>query len=83
MQTPTAKGWMVFGDSSGRTGGWIVSPEGPRNSTGRPAELINLDSWGSQSLNHQPTYPQAEPRPPHTNLADVQLGLPVGTEQLE
>ena len=41
-------------NSYGRVGGRIVSPEGDKNSAGRPTELTNLDPWGSQSLNHQP-----------------------------
>ena len=37
-----------------RIGGRINSPEGDRNSTGRPTESTNLNPWGSQRLNHQP-----------------------------
>ena len=40
----------------------------------------NLDLCGSQSLDYQPWL---EPRAPCTYIADVQLGLHVGPEQLE
>jgi hypothetical protein len=43
---------MELGDSYRRIGGWIVDPEGDMNSTGRLTESINLDTWGSQSLNY-------------------------------
>jgi hypothetical protein len=45
---------MKFGDSYGRIGGRIKSPEGDRNSRERPTESTNLDVCGSQNLNHQP-----------------------------
>jgi hypothetical protein len=53
-------------------------------STGRSTESTNLDPWGSQSLN-APTkdHTWAGPRPPHSYVADVQLGLYVGPEKLE
>jgi hypothetical protein len=46
--------WVELEDSNGRIRGRIVDPEGDRNSTGRPTESTNLNSWGSQRLNHQP-----------------------------
>jgi hypothetical protein len=51
--TPIAKQWVELGDFYGRIGGNISDPRGDRNSTGRPTESTNLDSWGSQRLNHQ------------------------------
>jgi hypothetical protein len=42
MKKLTAKQWMQFGDSCGRTGGRIVNLEEDRNSTGRPTESTNL-----------------------------------------
>jgi hypothetical protein len=54
MQTPTPKQWIELVDSYGRIGERITGPEGDRNSTGRPTESTNLDSWDSQSLNHEP-----------------------------
>jgi hypothetical protein len=45
---------MELRDSYGRIGGRTVGPKGDRNSTGKPTESVNLDHWGSQSLNHEP-----------------------------
>jgi hypothetical protein len=45
---------MKLGDTSGKITRSIAQSKGDRNSTERPTESINLDSWGSQSLNHQP-----------------------------
>jgi hypothetical protein len=46
----------------------------------RTTVSTNLDLCGSQSLDYQPWL---EPRAPCTYIADVQLGLHVGPEQLE
>ena len=70
---------MELGDSYGRIGGRIVGPKGDRNLTGRPTEPTNLDLWSSPTKEHT----QAGPRPPRTYVADVQLDLHVGPEQLE
>jgi hypothetical protein len=51
-------------DTYGRIGRRIVGPKKNRNSTGTPKESTNLDPWGSQSLNHQPT-----------NIHGLDLGL--------
>ena len=59
--------------------GRIEGPEGDRNLTGRPTEPTNLDLWSSPTKEHT----QAGPRPPRTYVADVQLDLHVGPEQLE
>ena len=75
---------MELGDSYGRIGGRIAGPEGDKNSTGRPSESTYLDPWGSQET-EPPTeeHTWAEPRPPCTYVAGVQLGLHVGPEQLD
>jgi hypothetical protein len=52
------------------------------NSIERPTASTNLDPWRSQSLNHQPKSIHG-PRPPSTHVADFQLCLHVGPEQLE
>jgi hypothetical protein len=59
-------------------------PEGDRNSTGRSIESTKLDPGCSQSP-EPPTreHAWAGPRPPHTYVVDVQLGLYVGPEQME
>ena len=46
-------------------------PSGDRNSTGRPTESTNLDSWGSQRMSHQPK-----------NIHRLNLGLPVHMLQM-
>jgi hypothetical protein len=47
-------------------------------------ESTNLHPWGlSESQPPTKDHAQAGPRPPHTYVADVQLGLHVGPEQLE
>ena len=76
---------MELGDSYGRVGVRIVSPEGDRNSTERPTELTNLDSSGFQeSLPPIKEHTWAGPaRPPHSYVADVQGSLHLGLEQLE
>jgi hypothetical protein len=59
-------------------------PEGDRNSTGRPTQSINLDPWrvsGTELPTKKHTW--TGPRPPCSYVADVQLGLHVGPEQLE
>ena len=55
---------MEHRDSYRRLGGRIEGPKGNSNSTGWPKESTNLDSWGSQSLNHQPK-----------SIHEVDLGL--------
>ena len=45
MQIPTAKYWMNIGDSYGRVSGRVEGPEDDRNSTAKPIESNNLDSW--------------------------------------
>ena len=50
----TAKEWMELEDSYGRIGGRTTGLEGDRNSTGKPTESTNLDTWGSQRLSQQP-----------------------------
>jgi hypothetical protein len=57
---------MKLGDSYGRVGERTVDPERDRNCTVRPTESTNLDSWGSQKLNHHPK-----------NIHRLDLGLPV------
>jgi hypothetical protein len=75
---------MELEDSYGTIEGRFVGPEGHKNSTGRPAESTNLDPWGSPAAN-QPTkkHTRAGPRPPHSCVTDVQLGLQVGPKQLK
>jgi hypothetical protein len=75
--------WIETEDSYRRNGGRIVGPEGNRNSIGRPTESTNLDPWGSESEPPTKEHTQAGPRSPHTYVADVQLDLLVGPEQLE
>jgi len=59
-----------------------VGPEGDKNSTGRPTESTNLESWGSQ--NEPPTKEHIwAGLTPCKYVADVQLGLHKGSEQLE
>jgi hypothetical protein len=36
-------------DTYRRVGRWIIGPEGDRNSTGRPTESTNLNTWGFHS----------------------------------
>jgi len=70
------------GNSFGRIGGRIAGLEG--DSTGRPRESTNLGPWSSLSLNHQPkNIHMLVLGFPHSHLADVQLDLHVGPEQLE
>ena len=45
---------MEFEDTYGRIKGSTGGPEGDRNSTERPTESTNLNSWCSQCLNRQP-----------------------------
>ena len=54
-----------------RIGGKFGAPKGDRNTTGRPTESLNLDPWGSQSLNHQPK-----------NIHGLDLGLPAHMQQM-
>jgi hypothetical protein len=79
-QTPTNKQWMEHGDSYGRIGGRIVAQE----VIGTPQESTNPDFCkDSQGLNHQPKSLHQLPRPPHTYVTDMQLGIHVGPEQLD
>ena len=70
----------------GSTGERIEGPKGDRISTGRPTtESTKLDPWGSQRLN-PPAKDHTKARAykaPCTYVADMQLGLHVGPEQLE
>jgi hypothetical protein len=43
---------MELGLSYGRIRGKIGDTEGDKNSTGRPTQSSNLDSWGFQKLKH-------------------------------
>jgi len=52
MQIPTDKHWSLGALMEVR--GMIEGPEGDRNPRGKLTESTNLDSWGSQRLNHQP-----------------------------
>ena len=45
---------MELGDFHRKLEGKISGPREDRNSAGRPTKSTNLDSWGSESLNHQP-----------------------------
>jgi hypothetical protein len=45
---------MELEDSYGRIRERTAGPEGERNTTGRPIESTNLESWDSQRLNHKP-----------------------------
>jgi hypothetical protein len=79
---------MELGDSYGRVGGIIAGPERDRNSTGRPTELTNLETWGFQSLNQQPKSiheldPVTISPQPLPYVADIQLGLHVVPEQMD
>ena len=58
-------------DSYGRLGWRLGCSKGDENSTGRRAEWINLDLWGSQSLNHQPK-----------NIHRLDLGLATHMQQM-
>ena len=75
------KHWMELGVSSRKIGGRIVGPKGDRNSTGRPTESGPLELSESEPPTKEHIW--AGPRPPHTYVADVQLCLRVGPEQLE
>jgi hypothetical protein len=45
MQISIPKHWEELGDSYERVGRRVKSPEGDRNSTGRPTESTILDPW--------------------------------------
>ena len=62
-----------------------MDPEMDRNSTGRPTVLTTPDPYRFQSLNHQPKniHRLDLGLPAHIYVADVQLELHVGPEQLE
>jgi len=83
MQTPTAKLWMGLGDSYGSIGERIAASKG----IGTPQkDQQNQLTWTLRALRvwttNQRTY-RAEPRPPHTYAAGVQLGLQVSSKQLK
>ena len=60
-----------------------MGPEGNRNSMERQTEPTNLCPLVLLELElTNKEHLQAEPRPPHTYVADLQLGLHVGPEQL-
>ena len=69
---------MEVGDSYGKIGGRISGPKkiGTRQ---EDYQSTNLDPCEPPTKEHT----QAGPRPPHTHIADVQLGLHVGPKQLE
>ena len=78
---------MQLRDFYGRFRERIDSPEGDRNSTGRPTESTNLDPWGL-SETEPPTkeHTQAGPSPPpnpSTYVVDVQLSLYTAPELLK
>jgi hypothetical protein len=54
MQRPTAKHWLELWKSYGKVVGRIEGPKEDRDSTARPTESTNLDSWGLPELNKQP-----------------------------
>ena len=76
MQRPTAKHWAEVRDSYGKVEGRSEGPRGNRNSIGRPLGLSKTEPPTKKRM-------WAGPRPPCTYVADVQLGLPMGPEQLE
>jgi hypothetical protein len=81
IQTPTAKQGVELGDFNEGIGARIVGPEGNRNSMGR----VNKPGPLGFSESEPPTkeHTQARPRPPGSYVADRQVGLHVGPEQLE
>jgi hypothetical protein len=78
MLTPTAKEWMELGDSYERIGGRITVPRRGQE-LHRKTKRVNLPgpSGLSESETTTKEYTRVEPRPPHTYVADVQLGLRV------
>jgi hypothetical protein len=70
---------MELGDSCGRIGARIAGPSGDRISTGRPIASTNLSDSEPPTKEHT----GVGPRPPCTHVADVQLALHVGPQQLE
>jgi hypothetical protein len=66
---------MEHGDFYGRVGGRILGLKGDRYSTGRPTESTNLNSGGSQKMNHQPKSIHGLEVAPSTLVAEVQLTL--------
>ena len=60
-----------------------MGTEGDSKSRERPTKSTNLYCSGSQRLNHHPKNIWGGSRPPHTYIADVQLGLHMGPEQLK
>jgi hypothetical protein len=57
-------GWSlgIYGSKGGR----ITVPKGNRNSIERPAELMSLDTWDFQNMNHQPK-----------NIRGQDIGFPI------
>jgi hypothetical protein len=54
------------------------SPQEDRNATGRPTESINLDPWGSQSLDHQLKNISGLDLGPCIYVSNMQPGLHMG-----
>ena len=75
---------MELRKSCGGVGGRIEEPKGERDSIRRPSELTELDPWGFPET-EPPTkeYIRAVPRPPCTNVVDVQLDLHAGLRTTE
>ena len=74
---------MELEDSYERTEERIAATKGIGNSTGRPTESTNLDPQGFQGLNHQPKTIHRLDLALRLDRADGELGLHVGSEQLE
>jgi hypothetical protein len=74
-QTPTIKQNGAWGLLWKNMRSWL---EGVRNSTRKPTDSTNLDSWDSHSLTHQPEHTWTRLRPQSTYVADVQLSLHAG-----
>ena len=76
---------MELRDSYGRIGGRIVDRKGDRKELHRKTNRVNqpgplgFSEFGPPTKEHT----QAEPRPPCTYVADVQLSFHVGPKQLE
>lgn len=80
MQILTANHWTEVRDPYGRVRGRIEGAEGDGNPIGRPTVSTNLDPWELPET-EPPTkeHTWAGPRLPCTYVADVQLGLHVGS----
>ena len=80
MQRLTPKQRVELGESCGRVVGRIAGLKRDRNSTKRPTESTNLDSWGFQRLQNQAkSIHKLDLVATHlsscTDVADTQLGL--------